>query len=463
MKLLLLALVFLCAGFTGINLQSERENLAQKASRQKWLGEHRKQLSLKLSRIEVVDSIFSGRVKKVSSGRVIHRFFDTSPMSPSGKYLALFRFPAENKSPKPGDAGEVILVDLKSGKERVVAQSRGWEMQLGANVQWGSSDKELYFNDVDTTNWKAFAVQLNPLTGQAKRMSNTVFMVSNNGKYLASYNLIASRLAQVGYGVVLPDNLTKRNIGPVESDGLDVTTVATNKTKRLVTIRQIYEQSVPSIKIPNPEEYEYYLFQVKWNPQGTRLLTTIQWSPVKGGGRRRAVITMRADGSDIRTAITPEQWAKGGHHVNWMPDGEHISMNLNVDDKPGLEFITAKYDGSDLKVAFTSGSGHPSYHPAGLPLVITDAYPDEPIAPGKGISPIRLLHTSTGQEKEIFKIFVSDTQGEFRIDPHPAWDRSGRYVIFNGYEGNTRNVFIADLNDIVINYSKNNLVKKKGD
>jgi hypothetical protein len=402
------------------------------------------------------------RIKKVSSGRVIHRFFDTSPLSPSGRYLGLFRFPAENQSPKPGDTGEVIVVDMETGKEKVVAYSRGWEMQMGANVQWGKSDKELYFNDVDTTTWKAFAVQVNPLTGKSRRLSGTVFMVSNDGQYLASYNLISSRYAQVGYGVVIPDTLTPRNRGPVENDGVDITHISTNKTKRLVSIRQIYENTVPSIRIPDPQDYEYYCFQVKWNPQGTRLLTTIQWSPPGGGSRRRAVITMRADGSELRTAITPEQWAKGGHHINWMPDGEHISMNLNVDDKPGLEFITARYDGTDLKVAFTPGSGHPSFHPAGLPLVITDAYPEEPVAPGKGISPIRLLHTDTGKEELVHQIYVSDAQGEFRIDPHPAWDRTGRYVIFNGYEGNTRNVFIADLKDMVDKLLKNTSDIKSG-
>jgi hypothetical protein len=114
------------------------------------------------------DSSVKIPVKKISSGRIIHRFFDTSPVSPSGRYLALFRFPSETSSPKPGDAGEVIVVDMKTGKEKVVARSRGWEMQLGANVQWGSSDKELYFNDVDTSSWKAFAVQLDPISGKKK-------------------------------------------------------------------------------------------------------------------------------------------------------------------------------------------------------------------------------------------------------------------------------------------------------
>lgn len=36
-----------------------------------------------------------------------------------------------------------------------------------------------------------------------------------------------------------------------------------------------------------------------------------------------------------------------------------------------------------------------------------------------------------------------------RIDPHPAWDQSWRYVTFNAYVGGTRRVFIADLQEII--------------
>ncbi|WP_052732373.1 TolB-like translocation protein [Hymenobacter terrenus] len=383
-------------------------------------------------------------VVKVSSGGTIHRFFDTSPLSPSGRYLALFRFPEETRSPKPGEVGQVILVDRQSGKERVVAQSRGWEMQLGANVQWGRTDKDLYFNDVDTTTWQAFAVRLNPFTGKSHRMGGTIFMASNDGKYLASYNLISSRWAQVGYGVIVPEAKAPHNIGPVATDGIDITTTATGASRRIVSIRDMYEKTVPSIAVPNPQDFEYYCFQVKWNPQGTRLLTTVQWSPRGGGPRQRSVITMRPDGSDLRTAITPEQWAKGGHHVNWTPDGEHLSMNLEVDGKPGLEIITVRYDGTNLKTAFSPGSGHPSFNPTKVPLMVTDAYPGE-LGYTEGTVPIRLMNMQTGQEEPVVKIFVSNAGGELRIDPHPAWDRTGRYVIFNGFQEGTRNVFMADL------------------
>lgn len=221
----------------------------------------------------------------------------------------------------------------------------------------------------------------------------------------------------------------------------------------LVSIRDIYEKTVPSIKIPNPGEYEYYCFQVKWNPNGDRLLTTIQWTPITGGERRRAVITMREDGTEIRTAVTPDEWGKGGHHINWTPDGEHISMNLNVDGKPGLEIIKANYDGSDMKTVYSPGSGHPSYNSKGLPFIVTDAYPSEKIGDfGKGVSPIRLINLKDSTEQIIDKVFLSNETGEFRIDAHPAWDLSGRYVTYNSYQNGTRCVFVADLVNLLENY-----------
>lgn len=382
-------------------------------------------------------------VYRVATGAVLHRFFDTSPISPSGRYLALFRLPFENRGPKPGEAGEIVLVDLVSGTERVVATSRGWEVQLGANVQWGGSDDQLFFNDVDPADWSDFAVMLNPLTGERRRLEGTVFMASTDGHTLASYNLRASRYAQVGYGVAVPDARTRRNIGPVEDDAITLTDTATGKSRAALTIREAYDR-LPALHIPNPEAHAYYFFQVKWNPQGTRLLTTLQWTARSGGARRRAVLTFRPDGSDLRLAVSPDQWARGGHHINWAPDGEHLTMNLEVDGNKGLELIRVRHDGTGLTTIFPTGSGHPSLHRDGRYLV-TDAYPDEPLAPGDGTSPIRFLDTKTGRETLLARVFVSMTAGELRVDPHPAWDRSGRFVVFNGFVGQTRNVFIADL------------------
>lgn len=107
----------------------------------------------------------------------------------------------------------------------------------------------------------------------------------------------------MGYGVIVPNAFAKRNVGPVDDDGIYITDIESNKCKMVASLRDIYEKSVPSIKIPNPEKYEYYGFQAKWNPQGTKILATVQWTPVDGGKRRRAVITMNPDGSVVRAAF----------------------------------------------------------------------------------------------------------------------------------------------------------------
>ena len=39
--------------------------------------------------------------------------------------------------------------------------------------------------------------------------------------------------------------------------------------------------------------------------------------------------------------------------------------------------------------------------------------------------------------------------GPLRVDPHPAWDRSWRYVTFNAFVGGTRRVFLADMQSLL--------------
>lgn len=392
-------------------------------------------------------------VVRIASGRIIHRFFDTSPISPSGRYVGLFRLPNEVRPPQPGEAGEVVVVDLQTGKERVVASSRGWETQMGANVQWGQTDADLFFNDVDPKTWTPFAVRLDPATGATKKFDGTVFTVSPDGSKLTSYNLIASRKIQVGYGVVLPEEKTRRNIGPVSDDGLFVTDIATGKTRMIASIRDIYEKAVPKLEIANAERCEFYCFQIRWNRQGTRVMAFLRWhdpAAPKGGPRLLTLVTMKGDGSDIRLAVTPKQYARGGHHPMWAPDGENITINLNIrDGTKDLDLVSVRYDGANLRSIHPVGSGHPSMHPT-LPFVITDAYPREPVTRGDGTAPLRLIDLRTKTEVALAQVLLTtkDTAkltSEHRIDAHPVWDASGRFVVFNGVHNDTRSVFIADV------------------
>ena len=383
-------------------------------------------------------------------GRTIHRFFDTSPFSPSGRYMALFRLPFEDRNPLPGEEGQVILLDLVERTERTVAKTCGWEPQVGAHVQWGKADSELFFNDVDTVGWKPYGVKLNPFTGERRKLDGCVFMISPDGKFAATTCPIRARRTQLGYGVVLPDEFVPRNEEIAEDDGLYITHTDTGKCFLLVSIKDIIEKARPEFDMDEYANGEFYGFQCKWNPQGSRLLFVLRWLSKDGKDRKLHVITMKNDGTDIHVAIPAREWAKGGHHINWCPDGEYISMNLNIDGN-GMRFIKVKYDGTDLHKILNHvvGSGHPTVHPDGK-HILTDSYTGESVAFGDGSIPIRLIQTETGEERVLVRMRTQTPYDEtLRVDPHPAWDRSFKRIALNGYSDGTRRVYVADLSTLV--------------
>jgi hypothetical protein len=329
---------------------------------------------------------------------------------------------------------------------------------MGANVNWGATDHELFFNDVNPDTWQPFAWKMDPVTGQRQAMEGTVYHASSDGRWLISANMTNMRRTQPGYGVAVPEETCQRNIGPAEDDGFVLTNTRTGKSRLLMSIAEILRKAHPAVLMPEPESYEIYGFHSKFNPQNDRVMLSLRWFPaavepqwnmfkINHDAVRFAWVTMKLDGSEVHCAVGPEQWEKGGHHGTWFPDGQRISMNLNI-DREVLRFVQVNHDGSGLRKMRedVQGSGHPTVHPDGRHL-LTDTYTWEPLAFGDGTIPLRWVDLKTGEESTIVRINTQTPAQDavLRVDPHPAWDRSWRYVTFNGFVDGTRKVFIADL------------------
>lgn len=380
-------------------------------------------------------------------GRCIHRFFDSSPFSPSGRYLALTRLPYEDRLPMPGDAAGVVLVDLVTGQERTVAHTLAWDTQLGAQVQWGATDAQLLYNDLEMTDWRPFGVQLDPFTGTRRRFQNTVYHVSSDGRLAVSACLRRIGRTQPGYGVNVPQSQVPSNIGASPDDGVYLTDLDTGESRLLASIRQL----VTHAQLPDDLEGSYYVFHTKWNSQGDRLMVVLRRlrnPPDASPREQRHVLTMRPDGSDIHVAVHDRQWRVGGHHPHWCPDGRTILMNLRLDPAGPLRFVAVKFDGSGLQqvAGHAVGSGHPSLHPSGN--ILTDTYPHEPMAHGDSV-PIRWIGVATGKEVILGWVPVvppfTGPRREFRVDPHPAWDRQANRFAFNLWLEQTRRVCVAQI------------------
>ncbi|RIA35354.1 hypothetical protein DFR49_4372 [Hephaestia caeni] len=411
----------------------------------------------------------------------IHRFYDTSPVSPSGRYVAMLRFPFENRLPSPGDEAEVLVVDLKTGEIAYRTPTAAWDTQVGAHVQWGASDKALFFNRIDKKAWQAYGVRVNILTGEECALAGTVYMISPDGRYSATPCLEKIGLVQLGYGAHIPDLTSRENRGAPADDGLFLVDTQSGKSRLLLSFSEMYDQLRHHFKNIKLDNGGFYGFHAKWNPAGDRILFIVRWR--KDGSRRyhtqNFLLSIRPDGTDLTMAIDAVRW-RAGHHPNWCPDGEHVVMNLSGEShqtlsvrialfaaraarklripfRPSiaqLRFMTFRYDGSEMRVIapLHMGSGHPTMHRDGVHL-LTDAYPSEPVSYGDGTVPLRLVSIETGNVENIIRIrtlpIVSGRYEELRVDPHPAWDASGRYLVFNGCPDGTRAVFVADMAALV--------------
>jgi hypothetical protein len=83
----------------------------------------------------------------IGGGDRIHRFFDTFPISKTGRYLAYTELPNRlSICLNQLSFALVIIHDLTTGQQHIVDKTLAWGSQVGSHVQWGASDRELFYN-----------------------------------------------------------------------------------------------------------------------------------------------------------------------------------------------------------------------------------------------------------------------------------------------------------------------------
>ena len=340
----------------------------------------------------------------------------------------------------------------------MVATTAAWDTQLGAQVQWGGSDRELCYNDLDESSWRPHGVIHDPESASVRTVDGPIYHVSADGSKAASPNLTRYRYTQLGYGVVIPERAGSPNVGAPDDDGLFITDLRTGGSELLVSFRQIAQDLGLDLHRSDPRG-AYYGAHAKWNDSGDRLMFVVRFLRPTGD-RDRMIVTLNADGSDLRLAMDPATWSLGGHHPGWCPDGESILMNLDLHDK-GMRFVRFGADGSHLTpLTELPGSGHPSLT-NDQSFLLTDEYLSGPLSYPDGTVPIRLVDLRAGTERQILRVDVkpsytgpegggslpAEMGKALRVDPHPAWDRTTRRFAYNACVNGSRRVFVANLED----------------
>jgi len=289
-----------------------------------------------------------------------HRFFDSMPLSPTGRYLALTRAPdvflpptaapaaagnirGENSkshdASRPRDTkAEVTILDLRSGTVDVAGTTAAWGAQLGAQVQWGGRDADtaLFFNvelpatvtaeSATESGSKAgntensagtflhplvTGVLLNPLSTERRLLKCPLYHVSPDGLYTVAPEMSKIRHTQMGYGADYifgadggTDSELYADYGPhqsaPENDGIYVNDLLADTCTMVISLKKLAELAGIGADVP------VYGFHTKWSPDGQLLLVVIRsleprpgiWSYVSGiRVRRQHLFVMNKDGS----------------------------------------------------------------------------------------------------------------------------------------------------------------------
>ena len=402
-------------------------------------------------------STYDVRWRVVGGARTTHRFFDSSAISPSGRYVCATRTRREGPADvTPGDVAEVVVYDLqKKRKDRFPVVYRrptaAWDAQLGAQVQWGASDDDLYFNDVVGTRGDGApivrGVRSDWQRGRETRLPTPVYHVTRDGaRAAAPRDLAALRMTQDGYGVVAtPAQLRHLE---TQKDGVHVLDLRTNATaflelSALVAAAELEERprAVAGGDARRGAECHRHVFHVKWNAKGTRLLVVVR---ARGHGCPRGdanhALTVDPDGADVKVVAT---WLRDGNHPNWLEDGR-LSMNYE-----GKVCAFDDVEGASCQVLSERASGHPVGVPGRGDLVVTDTYAKEHAAFGLEAGEAALRVLSGGDREAWLGVFPVAALGTmptdvWRCDAHPAFDVKGRRLALNVWVRGSRRVAVTD-------------------
>jgi hypothetical protein len=375
-------------------------------------------------------------------GFYIHTFFDRSPLSPSGRYLVCLKMPFQDRAPGPSDTAEICLVDMREQTIESVYTTSGWDAQTAAHQQWGRTGRYLYFND--KRDHHAVTVRFDVQTRKAEKFDGPLYQISPDESYALSADLTIIGDTQPGYGIIVDPKYRKVPVGASDKEGLWRTDLRTGKKSLLLSMAQVYEA------LPDKKDFEgrtFYGFHVKFNRDGSRIQLVIR-TLKPNTPQKRMVVTFRPDASDFHVALPYTIWAPGGHHPDWHPDGENITMNI-VRDRV-MRFCEFRYDGADFQVLRKDlvGGGHPSIHRDGRWLV-SDAYTNEPCVLPNGEVPIRWIDLRSSYESRLCSMWTLGKGGVGRCDPHPAWSFDYTRVSFNGAPEGKKQVFVADVSRLL--------------
>ncbi|KAG2486248.1 hypothetical protein HYH03_015072 [Edaphochlamys debaryana] len=435
----------------------------------------------------------TARVTDDAAGIHMFGYFDKSPWSAGNRWFLASRIPTYNRHLSTRDTMQLMLLDWEraciTGKLhwRWLANSSAWNLQQGAMAQWlGATDLVIYNDrgprcaspsrpDAEVGPDTTCSVVVNATSGQ--RLDSypaPVYSVNAQGTLALAINQTALFRVLRGFGHVTSHPVP--HLLPCSAtDGVWVVDLADPSAppRLLVSLRQAWEHILasgdtdvvtgqPYRGVIQPGEVEDLLAECNhWinTPQFSKEGEFVSFIYRLGYCRGRRTFSWKSSQLMMHlpsgrlwkvplVQVSHADWGWAGTHLVSDESGYHeIRWHTPVQRwwPAGPRPLAAHVVGVDPGAAAEEhpflGDGHGSFAPgAGLRYLVSDTYPRND---GSRRLFVTDRHKNISELLGVFKPVNESGNGDWRVDLHPRWDRTGRFVCFDASHEGSRQVYVG--------------------
>ena len=398
-------------------------------------------------------------------------FHDISPWDAADERIVLLEAPRELwRLPGSGDRARVSIWSPARQEIEAVGETTAWNWQQGARQQWlpGSRDKVIYNARVDE---RSVSIVRDLATGSEDRKPFSVYSISPDGRLAVSPHFSRLRRYYSSYGYAGGDCPGLDDPAPA-NDGVYLLDLAGNKVELLLSLAEIAAFKPPL----RPDSVFHFVTHLTINPSGTRFCFLHRFK-LPGSGLYSRFMAADMDGRNL--SIIAEEKVS---HFAWYDErtilvwtrflpatAQAVRRNRVIPplvQKKVLGVLRKLYPSVKQRLYGESlflidvvenakrrrigtgvleQDGHPMFS-RDREWIITDTYPDK-----KRRQLLILYNLKSGIRYNI-NSFISPerfSDGEFRCDLHPRWNRSNDQVCVDSAHQGRRQVYIIDVSPVI--------------
>lgn len=373
-------------------------------------------------------------IEQISSGEEEHLFgyYDKCPWNKDENKMIYLQVNDVYKEVASNQEVKIILKDLNTNEESVIATTRASNVQQGCMLQWLGPDfnSKILYNDFIDDELKTVILDIH--SKEKKIIDYPVYTVDKSGKWGLTLDFYRLHTLRPGYGYNNKEDKTK-DISIPDGYCIGKVDLENNTYQGIITYKELYN-------LDHKESMENAMHKVNHimiNPSGNRFMFLHRW--LKNGVKNTRLLTADIDGKNICNLLDDGMTS----HCNWKDDNTILGWARKED--LGTHYYLIKDKVKEFKIIGEDKllvDGHPSYNPNGQ-CFITDTYPDF-----KRKQHLYIYKDDKDELIEVASIYSNiKYRNDCRCDLHPRWNHSGNKICFDGAQGKKRQVYIIDVGD----------------